>query len=259
MNRSIMRALCRLVLTGMLTLAGLAGSVGAATSAHAENWVATLTASTVTAQAGETVVFHATADHNVGSHGLALWEPATGVVYGSVCSYTTQCTWSVTFASAGTHVFLAYIGWIGTDGGYSNPLPVTWGSPSASVCGTSGVVVCLTTGSEIQRVNVFQATTVPGANHHIVGYVDLYRFSLPTGTVAVLPCVRLGVDASTVNPCQTSGGTFVSTTLTLTDTTVTDPDPVIGGAIASVAVCNATLQATVDGIGIESTPAYTLC
>lgn len=262
MCRRAMRALCRVVVTGMLASVGLVASVGAATSAHADNWVVTLTASTVAAQAGETVVFTATADHNVGANGLGLWEPANGL--GSTytgCYYTTQCTWSVTFPSVGTHVFVAYVGWVGTtDGGlYSNPLAVTWGSPSTAGCGTTGVVVCLTTGSEVQRVTVFQGTTVPGPSYHVVGYVDLYRFSFPTGTIAVLPCVRLGVDASTVNPCQTAGGTFVNTALTLTDTTLTQPNPVIGGAIASVAVCNATLQATVDGIGIESTPAFTLC
>jgi hypothetical protein len=121
-----------------------------------------------------------------------------------------------------------------------------------------GVVVCLTPGAEVLAVPVTVPGVVPGGSDHVFGYVDTYRFVV--GSVATtLPCVVVGVDSTTVNPCAAAGGTFVSRTATLVDTTVGIPGIGSGSPVVTVRVCQATLTAMVNGFGVESAPAYALC
>ena len=124
-----------------------------------------------------------------------------------------------------------------------------------------GIVVCagISATDTIQRVHVYSYNVVPGTEHTAAGYVDLYRFVLPGGTIVNLPCVVLLQDSSVVNPCDDAGGTFVSRTSTLLDESVFEPVVVQGPELASVGVCNGELMATVNDIGIASARAYTLC
>ena len=121
---------------------------------------------------------------------------------------------------------------------------------------SGGVRVCagVSTGTEIARVGV---STDP-VNERVSGYLDVYRFVLPNATVVNLPCVVLLVAGTPVNPCQDAGGTFSSRTATLVDDVVAVPLPVVGGPVGA-GLCNAELVLTVNGIGVPSARAFTLC
>lgn len=127
----------------------------------------------------------------------------------------------------------------------------------APVVGT--VAICLTPTTELQRVTVHDVTDPGGASHDVAGYVETYRFTLPNGTITSLPCVRLVIAGTDVNPCAAAGGVFVNRIQTLVDTSIDQPDPALGDPIATVAICNADLEVTVDGVGVNSTPAVSLC
>jgi hypothetical protein len=177
-----------------------------------------------------------------------------------VCSNGYGYTCSVGVSNiAGPHNYQAYIGYSSSTPpptvtvATSSPVTVTWGLANATCQNTSGVVACLTPTSEITRVFVYEPTLVPGSSVHVYGYVDLYRFNLPTTTVTV-PCVV----ASGVNPCATAGGTYISRVATLVDTYV-NVSTVTLQPLTSIGVCNASLTLTVDGIGINAAPAVTIC
>jgi hypothetical protein len=118
---------------------------------------------------------------------------------------------------------------------------------------TAGVVACLAPSGEITRVTAYAPSTTVGTALPVYGYVDLYRFTLPTTTVT-LPCTVVGG----LNPCATAGGTYVSRFATLIDTSVVVPSGQLD-PIATLGVCNATLTLTVDGIGIDAAPAVSVC
>jgi hypothetical protein len=121
-----------------------------------------------------------------------------------------------------------------------------------------GVVVCLTPGSVAGQYQLGAVSaSATGPLHHVAGHVDLYRFIVADVTTT-LPCVLLVADSGATNPCQTAGGTFVSRTATLFDTTAAEP-ALSSLPLATVTVCNAVLTATVIDIGINSAPAFVLC
>lgn len=124
---------------------------------------------------------------------------------------------------------------------------------------TSGVCVHLATGTLVEERTVYDVTTTPVATHTVGGWLDAYRFPLPTGGSAVVPCVVLSANTRDANPCETAGGTFVSRAATLVTRSVTQPAPIQGAALATVRVCNATLTATVGGFGLENVPVYSTC
>lgn len=153
------------------------------------------------------------------------------------------------------------------DGRTDHPADSGCGGPTDNsegvACTTSsGIVVCagISPGPETpMRVTVYTPGTDPGPDHRVAGYVDLYRFVLPNGTTVSLPCVGLVADTVTVNPCV-GRGEYVQRLLTLVDEDVNQPDPDIEDQeVASVRICEAELVVTVNGIGIPSSPAYTLC
>jgi hypothetical protein len=128
-------------------------------------------------------------------------------------------------------------------------------------CGTAGpVCVQVVPGAVVQQVDVYGETTGTAAAHHVTGRVDIYRFPLPGGGTTTVPCVLLAADATTVDPCQVAGGTYVSTLATLlNDQEVDQPSPAQGPLLRSVKICAATLTATVAGIGVQNVPAYAVC
>ena len=119
------------------------------------------------------------------------------------------------------------------------------------------VALCLTPTTLIQRVTVHDVDS--GDPIGVAGYVEIYRFTLPNGTITSLPCVRLLVGGAGVNPCGAAGGVFVSRIETLVGPSITPPDPRFGEPIATVGICNADLELTVNNIGVNSTPAYAIC
>lgn len=135
----------------------------------------------------------------------------------------------------------------------------TTATPPCEEVDTAGVCVSLVTGPVLEQETVYGVTTTPVATHTVGGWVDAYRFPLPTGGSAVVPCVVLAVNATDGNPCETAGGTFVSRAATLVTQSVDQPAPVQGAALATVRVCDATLTATVNGFGIEDVPVYSVC
>jgi hypothetical protein len=137
----------------------------------------------------------------------------------------------------------------------------TTGPGSSSQCNVGGLPVCIgvSTGTPIQSVDVALPEVTPAGSVHVVGAVDTYRFTLPTGGSILVPCVVLEVDATTANACAAAGGAFVSRTATLVDDTVDQPTPGIGVPIHSVGICPAELTVTVAGFGVEDFPAYALC
>jgi len=83
------------------------------------------------------------------------------------------------------------------------------------------------------------------------GSIDKYAFTLPNGGMVTLVCVVLVSGSTTIDPCATAGGTNVGTVAMLSDAPTTP--------VASVNVCNANLELSVDGIGINSFPAFVVC
>jgi len=120
----------------------------------------------------------------------------------------------------------------------------------------AGIVACITSGAEVLRVDAVEPGNAQPVD--VAGYVDVYRFTAPGGASTSLPCVVLGVGATTANPCALAGGSFVSRMLALVETEV--PAPVSDGVVAGgIAVCAAELTLLVGDIGINSAPAFALC
>src|SRR5207248_9542469 len=119
-----------------------------------------------------------------------------------------------------------------------------------------GVVVCLAATTVLTTVAIPSADLADGPSYDVAGYLDTYRFALPAGGSVSIPCVRLGVNSTTVSACETAGGALVSRE-TLVDVPLAVPVP--GEPRASVTVCNALLTVTVDDFGSPDLPAATLC
>lgn len=139
--------------------------------------------------------------------------------------------------------------------------PRTDNSEGVSCTTTLGVTACLgiSTGSEYQRVHVYSYDVVNGTRHDVAGYVEVFQFRLPNNTTVNLPCVTLIQDGARVEPCEDAGGTYVSRTATLVEQTAYEPVVQQGAEITSAAICNAELVATVNDIGLASSPVFTLC
>ena len=148
-------------------------------------------------------------------------------------------------------------GWTDTaDSGCAGPLDTSEGATADPCPSVGGIVPCVSltaTGAEITRVNVF-GPTVDSVS--VVGSVDLYQFTLPGGAKANVPCVVL---AGAANPCADLGGTFFARMVTLAPVSVPDVDPILADPLATVGLCEATLKATVNDIGVEALPAVTVC
>ena len=121
------------------------------------------------------------------------------------------------------------------------------------------IVACLTPGRFYDRYAVDLPQTRQGTTYQVAGYVDNYRF-LVSGTTVTLPCITLTVatTTTTTNGCADLGGTFVARTRTLIDIRHATPEAGLDDA-TSVEVCEAELTVTVDGAGLNSVAAHTLC
>jgi hypothetical protein len=114
-------------------------------------------------------------------------------------------------------------------------------------------------GATQQTVNLYSARTYTAATHHVAGYVDVYRFPVAGGANVTLPCVVLVVNSTTEDPCGANDGTFVTRLATLTNTNVNQPGVALDVPLATVKVCTARYTVTVDAIGVEDVPAYSIC
>jgi hypothetical protein len=141
-----------------------------------------------------------------------------------------------------------------TDEDESSPAPPS----SCNVADTADTCVHLTTGDLYAEQAVYRVETVVTATHTVGGYVEGYRFTVPSGGSVVVPCVRLVALSASANPCQAAGGTFVSRTATLVED-VDQPWVAYGSPLATVRVCEATVTITVAGFGAEGFPALTTC
>lgn len=138
-------------------------------------------------------------------------------------------------------------------------LPMLEDLPQPAECNPAAICVGLFPGDVVASFPVVVPGVGGGATHHIAGYVDVYRFVVPGGGTVTLPCPVLTVD-TTINPCQQAGGTYVSRLATLANQDVSEP--VIGGGgdpLTTIRICEATLVATVLGLGVESFPAFSVC
>ena len=144
------------------------------------------------------------------------------------------------------------------DPGCSGPRDTSEGVTCST---TTGLTYCLGTsaGTEFKRVQVFSPDVVNGTVHNVAGYINVEQFRLATGDTVNLPCVVLVLEGQTSDPCAGAGGRFIARAATLVQQTVAEPVPTQGSLITEAALCNAELVATVNDIGIASTPVYTLC
>lgn len=134
-------------------------------------------------------------------------------------------------------------------------------NPPAGPCPPIALAVaaCLEPGDVVLTQPVALVNVVPdGTFHRVVGYVEAYRFVV-AGIGVTLPCVVLGVDATTANPCALAGGTFVERTLVLVDQTFEGVKVEPGPVLATVKVCEATLTVKVGAFGVDNVPALALC
>lgn len=128
-------------------------------------------------------------------------------------------------------------------------------SDAAPCPSVAGVVTCvsLTAGDEITRVNVYGPDVDDPVA--VTGSIDLYQFTLPGNTVVNLPCVVVnGVD-----PCAALGGTFFARIAGIGPVNAPGVDPLIDEPITSIGLCEATLTATVNSIGVQSLGAVAVC
>lgn len=123
----------------------------------------------------------------------------------------------------------------------------------------NGVCVDVDTGAVVVSQTVYQVAPLVTATHTVDGWVDAYRFPLPTGGSAVLPCVVLKVNSTTANPCAIAGGTFVERFATLVSQPVNQPGVGQGLPLTTVSVCAAEYTVKVGAFGLEDFPAYALC
>ena len=147
------------------------------------------------------------------------------------------------------------------DGNVDFPADPGCSSPSDSTesvpCTSDGVCAGISPNTTTQLVRVYNVNEVPGTVHAVAGYEDLYRFTLPNGTVVNLPCVVLVADTTVTNPCADNNGVFVSRQNVLVNQSVAEPVVQQGAQLA--AICAGELVLTVDNIGIASARAYTVC
>jgi len=187
-------------------------------------------------------------------------ETLSGTVNGGTI-IAAVCIFTATSVNPATSYALACAGALSSPGGSLIPTVTPSPVPTPTVpagplppCTTeAGVVACAsltpTTTQSTYAVDGVSSTTGP-----VAGYVDTYRFTLANGGIVTLPCVVLVSGSTTVDPCADAGGTYVATLQTLSTLSVAASTP-----IATVRVCNADLVLTVDGIGINSFPAFVLC
>lgn len=97
-----------------------------------------------------------------------------------------------------------------------------------------------------------------GPGQTVRGHLDVYRFPLAGGASLTVACVVLTVDGKTTNPCATAGGTFVSRTATLVDTTAPRVTPRLE-PLMTVGVCDGRVTVTIASMGIENFPLVTPC
>jgi hypothetical protein len=132
-------------------------------------------------------------------------------------------------------------------------------------CRDHGAMVetCVTTGDVVvESLAIREPDTVRSEDKYIAGYLDAYRFLLPSGGSVVVPCVTLyeeGQAAEIANPCRQAGGTFDSRRATLVFQRLELEELAEGYPLPQVAVCEASLDILVAGFGVESMPGYALC
>jgi hypothetical protein len=101
-------------------------------------WVAytvSLSASTTTPASGQTVTLTATTNQNVssGSWHIVLWDNTANAIVGTSCGSGTSCTGNVSYATATTHTYQAYVSGSATattpTQASSTTVSVTWPTP----------------------------------------------------------------------------------------------------------------------------------
>jgi hypothetical protein len=144
----------------------------------------------------------------------------------------------------------------GADPGCTGPTDTSEGVECTDVAGVE-VCVGISTGTRGETVVVYEPTVGTGDALPVVAYVDLYNVTLPGGGVVSVPCVQLAVTTVTANPCAEAGGTWTERRLVLAAPGL--PTVGQGAPLATAAICEAELEATVDGVGVRSFPLVTLC
>lgn len=129
------------------------------------------------------------------------------------------------------------------------------GEWAAQACNPAELLyVCLTADRTAEPVT-YTAYLPDRAPAEVAAHLDVYRFALPAGGSADLPCVTVtgGPDA-----CAQAGGTLLRRLASLgTGAFVPGGEDV--NALATVRVCEAELVALVHYVGVSSFPAHTVC
>jgi hypothetical protein len=151
-------------------------------------------------------------------------------------------------------------GWIdGSDGDCDGPLDTSESSsppPPGGCSSVSGVDVCASlTPTTVQ--GVYDVAPAGTAGMHVAGSVERYEFTVNDATVTIA-CVVID-DPATPDACAAAGGERAGTLLTLYDGPVPVPAATPASPLARITVCNATLVLTVEGLGVNAAPAYTVC
>lgn len=132
-------------------------------------------------------------------------------------------------------------------------------SEEASGCVTSAGHTACASFAPTGLVRRF-ALRVPATNwSHVVGYLDTYEFTLPTGDVVDVPCLVLSKGTFTLNPCQQFGGRYVSRGPALVDEYLGEAKGLLRAPFATVGICTADLVVSVDGRSVTVSPGFTVC
>jgi len=139
--------------------------------------------------------------------------------------------------------------------GLQAPPPGLTGSAVPRPCTTvDAVTACasLTPRTTIATYTVYE----PALSYPTIYDAELvdYDFALPNGGTVTLPCVVVR-NPLPANPCAAAGGTYAGHRLYLS--TVVPREPYLPAAV--VGVCTADLTVTVNGDGVSSFPAYSIC
>jgi hypothetical protein len=187
-----------------------------------------------------------------GDADLRVYDSGCGLLCAHVSGPSTPETCTVT---TGTATLWIEVRWYPYT---TAPEPATYTLSAVAQEGGCASVAGQTACASYTAGTLYDSYTVEAPASYtkvVAGAIDAYSFTLPNGGVVTVPCV---VIVGTADPCAAAGGTYVSTVYTLSETlhpySTTRTTPV-----TTVRICNADLVLTVDGFGVTSFPAYTVC
>jgi hypothetical protein len=125
-------------------------------------------------------------------------------------------------------------------------------------CSTVAGVTACASYSPTGTFDEYVAYLPDSSPTRVTAYIDLYRFTLPNGGQVTLPCAIVP-GSGTEEACSLAGGEYTGRMTDLVDQYVGVPSGPLTKPAATVRLCHADLVVTVNNVGINTFPSYTVC